>query len=128
MAESRVGVRSDEPSYLVNIDPATASRGGGGGWRHESAGVAGRRASEAGTGTARAASAVRGAVVEDLHSSGLAAEGEKERGAADGREEGENPREETARRTRSTESVREKKRSFFFSLPITLRTFIVLFA
>lgn len=39
--------RSDEPSYLVNIDPATASRGGGGGWWHESAGVA-ERASEAG--------------------------------------------------------------------------------
>jgi len=29
MVESRVG-KSDEPSYLVNIDPVTASRGGGG--------------------------------------------------------------------------------------------------
>jgi len=73
VAESRVE-RSDEPSYLVNIDLVTVSRGGGGTSRQ---GLQNGRARQAGM--TRAASAVRGAVVEGLHSSGLAAERDTER-------------------------------------------------
>lgn len=68
VAESRVK-RDDEPSYLVNIDPAPVSRGWDGGTSRQ--GLQDERAGEQ-AGTTRAASAIRGAVVKGLHSSDLA--------------------------------------------------------
>lgn len=99
VGESRVE-RSDEPSYLVNIDPATATRGGGGGWRHESAGVA-ERASEAGRYDANGERGPR------RSSRGLALVGPRGRRRngerdTDRRGEGENPCEESTEDTNDT--------------------------
>lgn len=110
VAESHVE-RSDEPSYLVNIDPATACRGGGGANRQ---GLQNGRAKAARYST-RAASAVRGAVVEGLHSSDLAAEG-AERDQRAGK--GENPCAREARgehgNPRSRSRLPRSRRVFFF--------------
>lgn len=70
------------------------------------------RASEAGTGTTRAASAARGAVVEGLHSSGLAAEGDRERDHRETRGRRESARGEHGEHGRR-ESLHVKKRVLF---------------